>query len=191
MLPAMIIDCCWVWWETPPISALAGWGRRVVKFQASLGYTVRLCGGGQGDKLWPSAKGTWPTAILDKLMFSIKQTKPSRASQHFHLKATHWTISAENSKCVLLWCAVKVASNTDLGKEKFVPIAKGSSLDKCKNTMRERPGRSFSVQTLTHPASDNWATKRTQICLWKQWLLNWRLRSNWRQHLGMCLCEKR
>lgn len=94
-------------------------------------------------------------------MFSIKQTKPSRASQHFHLKPTYWNISAKNSKCISLWCVVKVASNTDLGKEKFVPIVKGSSLDKYKNTMRERPGRSFSVQTLTQPASDNWASKRT------------------------------
>lgn len=71
------------------------------------------------------------------------------------MKPTHWTMPAETVNAyhydvlsrwllILMW-----------GKEKFVPIVKGSSLDKYKNTMRERPGQSFSVQTLTHPASDN------------------------------------
>lgn len=53
----------------------------------------------------------------------------------------------------IMWCTVKVPSNTGRGK--------GSSLDKSKNTLRERPGRSFSVRTFTQPASDNWACERS------------------------------
>lgn len=94
-------------------------------------------------------------------MFSIKQTKPSRASRHFHLKPTYWNISAKTVNAYHYDVLSKWLLILIWGKKSLFPLWREAVGTNVKNTMRERPGRSFSVQTLTQPASDNWASKRT------------------------------
>lgn len=136
------------------------------------------------------------TAILDKLTFSIKQTNKEK-------KKTLSCFSALPSETDLLEYFCKNSNAYYMmycqsGFQYWSGERKGCSLwsrEAIWTNVRTLWGRGLDDRSKCKPLPSLHQTtepaKGPQMCLWKHWLLNWWLRSNWKQHLGMCLCEKR
>lgn len=186
------IDYSWVWWATPPISVSGGRGRRIASSRPAWvtqwdsvlkkkkkdrdKHTHKEDGGSeQGDR----GHGHL-LKLLDLLpfwinyLFSKTNKKPHHASQHFHLKLIYWDIYAKTVNAYYTdGCCRSPILIGGGAEKKLFPLVMRSSLDKCKNTRGMRPRRSFSVQTFTHAASDNWASKRTTDLPLKDLALAW------------------
>lgn len=109
---------------------------------------------------WLSAKATWPTAILDKLIFSVKQINKQNphASQHFHQKLIYWDIYAKTVNANYMMCC-QSGFQYWLGERKGCSHWWGEAVwTNIRTLWGLRPGRSFSVQTFTQAASDNWVS---------------------------------